>query len=150
MVLYLLQERGELCRALLYAVVLSPVLLTPTALAELLGLLDSLAAKLKEKGGPGVLCNMLHCCYNIPNACVSYAARFLQHPAYTGQNMLMHLSVCGVYNSSVVASAAVWFSSPSCNVCAIITTTNTCVSPPALTLLSLSLCLAALCCPYTL
>jgi hypothetical protein len=54
-----LQERGELCRALLYAVVLSPVLLTPSTLAELLALLDSLAAKLKDKGGPGVW--RVHC-----------------------------------------------------------------------------------------
>jgi hypothetical protein len=36
LVLSNLQERGELCRALLYAVVLSPVLLTPASLYKLL------------------------------------------------------------------------------------------------------------------
>lgn len=53
---YTTQERGELCRALLYAVVLSPVLLTPATLAELLGLLEGLAGRLKEaKGGPAAV-----------------------------------------------------------------------------------------------
>ncbi|KAF8066245.1 NUP205 [Scenedesmus sp. PABB004] len=44
------QERGELCRALLYAVVLSPTPLTPATLAELLQLLEALAGKVKAAG----------------------------------------------------------------------------------------------------
>ncbi|KAF6258705.1 hypothetical protein COO60DRAFT_1638930 [Scenedesmus sp. NREL 46B-D3] len=52
---YTTQERGELCRALLYAVVLSPVLLSPATLAELLGLLHALAGRLRERGGPAAV-----------------------------------------------------------------------------------------------
>lgn len=47
---YTTQERTELCRALLYAVVLSPTVLTAATVAELLGLLESKAARLKQAG----------------------------------------------------------------------------------------------------
>lgn len=47
---YSSQERGELARALLYAVVLSPTGLTPATLAELLQLLEAVAAKVKAAG----------------------------------------------------------------------------------------------------
>jgi hypothetical protein len=45
------QERAELCRALLYAVVLSQEPLKPASLAELLQLLASLVTRVKAAGG---------------------------------------------------------------------------------------------------
>jgi hypothetical protein len=45
------QERAELCRALLYAVVLAPEPLQPATLAELLQLLEALSARAKAAGG---------------------------------------------------------------------------------------------------
>lgn len=47
---YTTQERTELCRALLYAVVLSPTVLTAATVADLLVLLESKAARVKQAG----------------------------------------------------------------------------------------------------
>jgi hypothetical protein len=48
-----LQERAELCRALLYAVLLSPNQLKPATVADILCLLEHLVGKVKAAGGVG-------------------------------------------------------------------------------------------------
>eukprot|EP00878_Enallax_costatus_P028370 GHUV01030641.1.p2 GENE.GHUV01030641.1~~GHUV01030641.1.p2 ORF type:complete len:943 (+),score=309.63 GHUV01030641.1:519-3347(+) len=60
---YTNQERTELCRALLYAVVLSPKVLTAATVADILGLLESKAAKVKQAGAhaPHVLLQQTTC-----------------------------------------------------------------------------------------
>lgn len=45
-----LQERADLCRALLYAVVLSPRQLKPSSLADVLSLLEQLVGQVKAAG----------------------------------------------------------------------------------------------------
>lgn len=50
--LHVLQERAELCRALLYAVVLSPNQLQPGTVADILSLLEQLVGKVKAAGEP--------------------------------------------------------------------------------------------------
>lgn len=47
------QERAELCRALLYAVVLSPNQLQPATVVDILGLLEQLVGKVKAAGECG-------------------------------------------------------------------------------------------------
>lgn len=51
-----LQERTDLCRALLYAVVLSPAPLKPGSLVDILFLLEHLVSKVKAAGTTQHVC----------------------------------------------------------------------------------------------
>lgn len=66
---YTNQERTELCRALLYAVVLSPKVLAPATVADILGLLEFKATKVKQ-AGESLYSNWWYHCFSADVDCV--------------------------------------------------------------------------------
>ena len=87
---YTTQERTELCRALLYAVVLNPTPITAATLADLLSLLESKAAKVRQAGAnaPHALLQQATSCLLAVVAAVSLgnaAGGAMRPPAAVGE-----------------------------------------------------------------